>query len=264
MFTRAYVYRLRCSWNLLWTMLTSAQSPLWVLTLLTVVKLTESGHLKVCDFSYTNCTRCNVQSKWQFIGRGHTVRKRVSISKRLRGIEEGSGYAAICFKHSRWHAFAGSQKKYFFNMHPWCILERRVGLQSPLKHSWHLTQLRSSPNAHYNSRQQIVLQPFFTLISPLVNSLRTSLLIMLASGHLAIIEISKHYFLHPSNQVRPVICLGAGGRAEEPNPPLTRPDVLNKLWTRNTPSSACISTNTLTLETHLIHLHPLSHQDCHP
>ena len=35
-----------------------------------------------------------LQSKWQFIGRGHTVRKRVSNSKELRGIEKGSGYAA--------------------------------------------------------------------------------------------------------------------------------------------------------------------------
>ena len=90
----------------------------------------------------------------------------------------------------------------------------------------------------------------FTLVSPLLNSLRTSLLTMLASGHPAITEITKYYFLHPSKQVRPVIvllfsqatnglganwsrklwesrCPGAGGREEELNQPLTRPDVLN-------------------------------------
>ena len=90
----------------------------------------------------------------------------------------------------------------------------------------------------------------FTLVSPLLNSLRTSLLTMLGSGHPAITEITNYYFLHPSKQVRPVIvllfsqatnglganwsrklwesqCPGAGGRAEELNQPLTRPDVLN-------------------------------------
>lgn len=90
----------------------------------------------------------------------------------------------------------------------------------------------------------------FTLVSPLLSSLRTSLLTMLASGHPAITEITKYYFSSPSKQVRPVIvllfsqatnglganwsrklwesrCPGAGGRAEELNQPLTRPDVLN-------------------------------------
>ena len=113
----------------------------------------------------------------------------------------------------------------------------------------------SNSQSHLPTRTHAVLASKprpdpFTLVSPLLNSLRTSLLTMLASGHPAITEITNYYFLHPSKQVRPVIvllfsqatnglganwsrklwesqCPGAGGRAEELNQPLTRPDVLN-------------------------------------
>ncbi|KAF8801163.1 terpenoid synthase [Phlegmacium glaucopus] len=90
----------------------------------------------------------------------------------------------------------------------------------------------------------------FSTVSPPLTSLRTNLLTMLGSGHPAITEIAKYYFSLPSKQIRPVIvllisqatnglgadwsrklwesqCHGAGGRAEELNQPLTRPDVLN-------------------------------------
>ena len=80
---------------------------------------------------------------------------------------------------------------------------------------------------------------------------------MLRSGHPAISEITKYYFLHPSKQVWPVIALlqaqatnglggnwsqklreaerqGAGGRAEELDTPLRHPDVLND-WNPSMP-----------------------------
>ena len=98
----------------------------------------------------------------------------------------------------------------------------------------------------------------FTLVSSLLSSLRTNLLTMLGSGHPAIDEIAKYYFVQPSKQIRPIIvllisqatnglgadwsrklleaqCHGAGGRAEELNQPLTRPDVLND-WNPDMPN----------------------------
>ncbi|PPQ97207.1 hypothetical protein CVT26_000736 [Gymnopilus dilepis] len=97
----------------------------------------------------------------------------------------------------------------------------------------------------------------FKLLAPQLAELRTSLLSMLSSGHPAISEITKYYFLHPSKQVRPVIvllfaqatnglggdwsrklweaeCEHAGGRADELDKPLTRPDVLND-WNPSMP-----------------------------
>ena len=97
----------------------------------------------------------------------------------------------------------------------------------------------------------------FTFLAPQLSELRTSLLSMLSSGHPALSEITKYYFRHPSKQVRPVIVLllsqatnglggdwdrklweshstGAGGRVEELNKPLTRPDVLND-WNPSMP-----------------------------
>ena len=98
----------------------------------------------------------------------------------------------------------------------------------------------------------------FTVVSPLLSSLRTNLLTMLGSGHPVIDEIAKYYFVQPSKQIRPIIvllisqatnglgadwsrklwesqCHGAGGRAEELNQPLTRPDVLND-WNPEMPN----------------------------
>ncbi|KAJ3515153.1 hypothetical protein NLJ89_g1933 [Agrocybe chaxingu] len=97
----------------------------------------------------------------------------------------------------------------------------------------------------------------FAILAPQLTDLRASLLSMLGSGHPAVTEITKYYFLHPSKQIRPVIvllmaqatnglggnwnrklwesgCEGAGGTAEELDRPLTRPDVLND-WNPNMP-----------------------------
>ncbi|KAJ3549202.1 hypothetical protein NMY22_g977 [Coprinellus aureogranulatus] len=85
---------------------------------------------------------------------------------------------------------------------------------------------------------------------------------MLGSGHPALAEITKYYFLHPSKQVRPVIifllslatnglgsdwqrklweseCEGAGGRESELDLPLSRPDVLND-WNPNLPGKTSV------------------------
>ena len=138
-------------------------------------------------------------------------------------------------------------------MHQRCIL-KRLALKSEYSLQCSIHGVSHS-RGHFPTRTHTVLASKsrpdpFTLVSPLLSSLRASLLTMLASGHPAITEITKYYFLHPSKQVRPVIvllfsqatnglganwsrklwesrCPGAGGRAEELNQPLTRPDVLN-------------------------------------
>ena len=134
-----------------------------------------------------------------------------------------------------------------------CIL-RRLALKSEYNlycsiHDISCSRGRAPTRTHTVLASKSRPDPF-TLVSPLLSSLRTSLLTMLASGHPAITEITKYYFSSPSKQVRPVIvllfsqatnglganwsrklwesrCPGAGGRAEELNQPLTRPDVLN-------------------------------------
>ncbi|PPQ69260.1 hypothetical protein CVT24_000066 [Panaeolus cyanescens] len=90
----------------------------------------------------------------------------------------------------------------------------------------------------------------FAVVAPHLSSLRTSLLPLLTSGHPALSELTKYYFQHPSKQVRPVLILlfslatnglgsdwahkkwhsetlGAGGREDELDKSLSRPDVLN-------------------------------------
>lgn len=97
----------------------------------------------------------------------------------------------------------------------------------------------------------------FVLLAPQLSELRISLLSLLESGNPALSEITRYYFLHPSKQIRPLIVLlfsratnglgrrwdrklweaqaeGAGGRAEELDRPLTRPDVLND-WNPSMP-----------------------------
>ena len=97
----------------------------------------------------------------------------------------------------------------------------------------------------------------YKLLEPQLTHLRTTLLDLLGSSHPSLSEIAKYYFLHPSKQLRPLIVLlfaqatnglgrewvrkewaakveGAGGRTEELNQPLTRPDVLND-WNPNMP-----------------------------
>ena len=80
---------------------------------------------------------------------------------------------------------------------------------------------------------------------------------LLGSSHPGLTEIARYYFLHPSKQLRPLLvllwsqaanglghdwrlkswaagCEGVGGRADELDRPLTRPDVLND-WNPNMP-----------------------------
>lgn len=94
-----------------------------------------------------------------------------------------------------------------------------------------------------------------SLVAPQLSKLRETLLNLLGSSHPSLTEIAKYYFLHPSKQLRPLLvllfsqatnglggrwhekkwaaeCEGAGGRTEELDWPLTRPDVLND-WNPN-------------------------------
>ncbi len=97
----------------------------------------------------------------------------------------------------------------------------------------------------------------YKLVAPELQQLRETLLDLLGSSHPSLTEIAKYYFLHPSKQLRPLLvllfsqatnglgggwhlkkwaaeCEGAGGRAEELDRPLTRPDVLND-WNPSMP-----------------------------
>jgi hexaprenyl-diphosphate synthase len=97
----------------------------------------------------------------------------------------------------------------------------------------------------------------YLLLKPQLDHLRERLLNLLGSAHPTLTDIAKYYFLHPSKQLRPLLillfscatnglgsnwdlkkwaaeCEGAGGRAEELDRPLSRPDVLND-WNPNMP-----------------------------
>lgn len=99
----------------------------------------------------------------------------------------------------------------------------------------------------------------YTILAPELTHLRETLLTLLGSSHPGLSEIAKYYFLHPSKQLRPLLvllfaratnglgqgweikhwaaeCEGAGGRTEELDRPLTRPDVLND-WNPSMPDS---------------------------
>ncbi|KAI0307612.1 isoprenoid synthase domain-containing protein [Multifurca ochricompacta] len=97
----------------------------------------------------------------------------------------------------------------------------------------------------------------YLLLKPQLDHLREKLLNLLGSAHPTLNDIAKYYFLHPSKQLRPLLillfsqatnglgrdwdlkkwaaeCEGAGGRGEELDRPLTRPDVLND-WNPSMP-----------------------------
>ena len=97
----------------------------------------------------------------------------------------------------------------------------------------------------------------YLLMKPQLDHLRERLLNLLGSAHPTLSDIAKYYFLHPSKQLRPLLillfsratnglgrgwdakkwaadCEGAGGRAEELDRPLSRPDVLND-WNPHMP-----------------------------
>ncbi|KAF7794344.1 hypothetical protein EIP86_005478 [Pleurotus ostreatoroseus] len=109
----------------------------------------------------------------------------------------------------------------------------------------------------------------FKLLAPQINHLRETLLNLLGSSHPSLTEIAKYYFLHPSKQLRPILvllfaqatnglggrwrekqwaaqCEGAGGRTEELDRPLTRPDVLND-WNPNMPDDTASFSNAFSL-----------------
>ena len=166
-------------------------------------------------------------------------------------------------------------------MHPRCILKRlALKPEYNLPCSIHgVSHSRGLPTRTHTVLASKSRPDPFTLVSPLLSSLRTSLLTMLASGHPAITEITKYYFLHPSKQVRPVIvllfsqatnglganwsrklwesqCPGAGGRAEELNQPLTRPDVLND-WNPQMPDDTRIFEPIFSLNPGIPHRQPV-------
>ena len=97
----------------------------------------------------------------------------------------------------------------------------------------------------------------YLLLKPQLDHLKERLLNLLGSAHPTLTDIAKYYFLHPSKQLRPLLillfsratnglgsdwdqkkwaaeCEGAGGRAEELDRPLSRPDVLND-WNPSMP-----------------------------
>jgi hexaprenyl-diphosphate synthase len=111
----------------------------------------------------------------------------------------------------------------------------------------------------------------YTILAPQLSLLRTTLLNLLGSSHPSLTQIAKYYFLHPSKQLRPLLVLlfsqatnglgrewdvkkwhaeseGAGGRAEELDQPLTRPDVLND-WNPSMPDHTSSFESVFTLHT---------------
>ncbi|KDQ63071.1 hypothetical protein JAAARDRAFT_119697 [Jaapia argillacea MUCL 33604] len=126
-----------------------------------------------------------------------------------------------------------------------------------------LAQQQVHPRTEKQPRPQDNLSPLsprpdpFSLLAPQIAHLRKTLLNLLGSSHPGLTDIAEYYFLHPSKQVRPLLvllfscatnglggkwdlkrwaadCEGAGGRAEELDRPLSRPDVLND-WNPNMP-----------------------------
>ncbi|CAL1694301.1 unnamed protein product [Somion occarium] len=110
----------------------------------------------------------------------------------------------------------------------------------------------------------------YTMLAPQLDTLRETLLTLLGSSHPSLTEIAQYYFLHPSKQLRPLLvllfsqatnglgrgwhakkwaaeCEGAGGRAEELDSPLTRPDVLND-WNPNMSDHTASFTSTFPLQ----------------
>ena len=93
----------------------------------------------------------------------------------------------------------------------------------------------------------------FALVAPHLARVRSDVLNILPSGHPALSEITKYYFLHPSKQIRPVLALlfslatnGLGrdwprklseSHELDLDRPLTRPDVLND-WNPSMPTKS--------------------------
>lgn len=146
-------------------------------------------------------------------------------------------------------------------------------LQHQKKSTSPLPQASSSPDPIHSS----TLSPSsssrpdpYTLLAPQLEQLRKTLLNLLGSSHPSLTDIAQYYFLHPSKQLRPLVvllfsqatnglggnwyikqwaaqCEGAGGRTEELDRPLTRPDVLND-WNPNMPDDTASFQDTFPLQ----------------
>ena len=120
----------------------------------------------------------------------------------------------------------------------------------------------------------------YLLLKPQLDHLREKLLKLLGSAHPTLSDIAKYYFLHPSKQLRPLLillfsratnglgtdwdlkkwaadCEGAGGRAEELDRPLSRPDVLND-WNPSMPDHTASFASVFSLVPPRPPKHPLS------
>ena len=120
----------------------------------------------------------------------------------------------------------------------------------------------------------------YLLLKPQLDHLREKLLKLLGSAHPTLTDIAKYYFLHPSKQLRPLLillfsratnglgtdwdlkkwaadCEGAGGRAEELDRPLSRPDVLND-WNPSMPDHTASFASVFSLVPPSPPKHPLS------
>lgn len=125
-----------------------------------------------------------------------------------------------------------------------------------------------SPLAHDSKSARPRADPY-KLVAPQLQTLRDTLLNLLGSSHPSLTEIAQYYFLHPSKQIRPLLvllfsqatnglgrgwpakkwaaeCEGAGGRAQELDTTLTRPDVLND-WNPNMPDHTASFSSTFSL-----------------
>ena len=153
-----------------------------------------------------------------------------------------------------------------------CFVARSIGLSRcyRLQSQWrpHSTSRVAQQPAHATRQAEAILhQPAvaasssppdpYLLLKPQLDHLRERLLCLVGSAHPTLTDIAKYYFLHPSKQLRPLLillfsratnglgsdwelkkwaaeCEGAGGRAEELDSPLSRPDVLND-WNPSMP-----------------------------
>ncbi|KAF8723162.1 hypothetical protein AX14_009501 [Amanita brunnescens Koide BX004] len=119
----------------------------------------------------------------------------------------------------------------------------------------------------------------YKLLSAELAGLQTSILTLLRSGNPALDEITEYYFLRPSKHIRPLLILllsqatnglgsqwhkklwesrheGAGGRLEELDIPITRPDVLND-WNPNLPTKTSAFSSTFSSQPSKMHRLPL-------
>jgi hexaprenyl-diphosphate synthase len=110
----------------------------------------------------------------------------------------------------------------------------------------------------------------YKFLAPHLSHISASLLKLVGSSHPSLTSIAEYYFLHPSKQLRPLLillfsqatnglgrdwplklwaaeCEGAGGRAEELDKPLTRPDVLTD-WNPNMPENTASFSSVFTVK----------------